>query len=134
MQQTKTIELKCLSIFAHNVNGLSTKVNDLYTQVNAADFDVYLFTETRLNDSVHSCNLFPLNDYDVYRCDRSINTSDKKGGGGVLISVRKGYKSELILNGESNGCEQIWIAIKNKNKKNNNRCSLHTTEFTKFKL
>ena len=46
-----------------------------------------------------------------------MNTSRKKGGGGVLISIKKKYKSELILNGEPSGCEQLWCMIKNKNRK-----------------
>lgn len=74
------------SIFAHNVNGLLTKMNQLYAEVLAADFDIYMFTETRLNNNIISSNLFPPN-FVTYRCDRSINTSDKDGGGGVLISV-----------------------------------------------
>lgn len=99
------------------MNGLLTKINDLYTQVDAATFDIYLFCETCLNDSVNSCNLFPPNKYDTYRCDRSINTSSKVSGGGVLISVNKNLKSELIFSAEPDGCEQIWIQIKMKNKK-----------------
>lgn len=56
-----------LSIFAHNVNGLLTKINNFYVQVDAAEFEIYLLTETRLNDSVFSHNLFPLNKFEVYR-------------------------------------------------------------------
>lgn len=82
------------------MNGLLTKTTELYTQVNAADFDIYMMTETRLNDSVYSCNLFPPNDFEVYRCDRSKNTSNKESGGGVLISVNKKLKSEIISSGE----------------------------------
>lgn len=98
------------------MNGLLTKLTEFYAQVNAADFDIYMLTETHLNDSVFSCNVFPPNDFDIYRCDRSKNSSSKERGGGVLISVKKKLKSELILNGEQDGCEQIWIKIKNKNK------------------
>lgn len=84
--------------------------------MNAAEFDIYIMTETRLNDSVFSCSLFPPNDYDVYRCDRSSNTSTKESGGGALIGVHKKLKSELVLSAEPEGCEQIWIKIKNNNK------------------
>lgn len=104
-----------ISIFAHNVNGLLTKMSELYAEVDAADFDIYLMTETRLKSQIISSNLFPPN-FETYRCDRSDNTSYKEGGGGVLISVDKKFNSELILSGESNGCEQIWIKIKSKSK------------------
>lgn len=57
------------------------------TQVDAADFDFYMLTETYcLNDSIYSSNLFPPNEYDTFRCDRSLNTSSKESGGGVLIT------------------------------------------------
>lgn len=90
---------------------------DVFAGVDAADFNIYMLSETRLNNSDFSCSLFPLNEFDTYRCDRSANTSSKEGGGGVLISVHKQYKSELILSDEAEGCEQIWVLIKNKNKK-----------------
>lgn len=99
------------------MNGIITKVNEVFAEVSAADFDVYMFTETRLNDSINSNNLFPPNDFDIYRCDRSMNTSNKKSGGGVLISVHKKYNSDLIITGEPYGCEQLWCIIKNKEKK-----------------
>lgn len=117
-QSNPTNNQNGISIFAHNVNGLLTKTVDSYSQVNAADFEVYMLTETRLNDSVFSCYSFPPNDFEVYRCDRSDDTSQKKGGGGVLISVNKKYKSELIKSGEYDGCEQIWVQINNEDKKN----------------
>ena len=68
-----------------------------------------MLTETRLNESVFSCSLFSPKKYDVYRCDRSAKTSQKKSGGGVLISVNKKYKSEILKSGENLGCEQIWV-------------------------
>lgn len=105
-----------LSIFAHNVNGLLTKLSELYAEVDAADFDIYMFTETNLNESVISSNLFPPI-FETYRCDRTKNTSEKESGGGVLISINKKYNSELILSGENDECEQIWIRINSKNKK-----------------
>lgn len=66
-----------ICIYAHNVNGLLTKLNELYAEVDAADSDNYMFIETNLNDSVLSNNLFPPN-FNTYRCDRSTNTSNKK--------------------------------------------------------
>lgn len=109
--------IKEVSIYAHNVNGLLTKITDVFSEVVAADFDIYVFTETRLNDSIDSCRIFPSNDFIVYRCDRSPKTSNKHGGGGVLIGAHKRYKSELILSGEEYGCEQLWIQINCKPKK-----------------
>ena len=61
---------KQITIFSHNVNGLLSKINELYAEVDAAIFDVYMFTETNLNESVSSINLFPPT-FEIYRCDRS---------------------------------------------------------------
>lgn len=49
--------------------------------------------------------MFPLINYDVYRCDRTKNTSDEESGGGVLIGVRKYLKVELI---KSNVTNSFW--------------------------
>lgn len=43
-------------------------------------------------------------------------TSEKSGKGGVLIAVNKCYESELLTTCENDGCEQVWIRIKNNNK------------------
>lgn len=53
----------------------------------------------------------------MYRCDRSLNTSDKNSGGGVLISVNRKYKSELVKSGDNDGCEQVWVQLNFKNRK-----------------
>lgn len=45
-----------------------------------------MFTETNLNETIPSNNLFPP-EFETYRCDRSAKTSKKESGGGVLISV-----------------------------------------------
>lgn len=46
----------------------------------------------------------------MYRLDRNLATSQKKGGGGVLIGVRKDLKSKLIKANDNN-IEQIFVLI-----------------------
>lgn len=41
-------------IYCQNVNGLRTKYHELYADVIAADFPVYLLTETSLDDTIPS--------------------------------------------------------------------------------
>lgn len=106
-----------LSIFAHNVNGLLTKLIDVYAGADTTDYDIFMFTETGLNDTIASKDVFPKNKFETYRCDRSNKTSDKQGKGGVLIAVNKRYKSDIILKADDQGCEQIWVQIKNRQKK-----------------
>lgn len=75
-----------------------------------------MICETRLDDTVHSSEVFPQN-FEVYRCDRSEETEKfqsiaKKGGGGVLIAIEKSLKSQMIGTGASYGAEQVWAKIK----------------------
>lgn len=99
-------------IYCQNVNGLLTKRDLLLAEVLAADYSIYAFTETALNDSVASNELFPAN-FSVYRCDRSEKTSKKSSKGGVLVAVNKSLDSQLIESCEENGCEQVWVKITN---------------------
>lgn len=82
----------------------------------AADFPVYVFTETGLDETIASNQVFPVN-FAVFRCDRTINTSKKSSKGGVLIAVDKRLNSTLLASCEENGCEQIWVKITGKNLK-----------------
>lgn len=97
-------------MYYHNANGLLTKLQVFYASILTASHQIYALTETALNDSVNSNEVFPSN-FSVYRCDRTKNTSQKSGKGGTLIAVNKTLNSELILHGEKDGCEQIWIKI-----------------------
>lgn len=44
---------------------------------------------------------------DIDVTDKKTTTSDKESGGGVLISVKKDFRSELIISGENDECEQL---------------------------
>lgn len=56
---------------------------------------------------------FPKWNFSVYRCDCSKNTSQKKNTVGVLIAVKNCFNLEVILSGDSFGCEQLWVKISN---------------------
>lgn len=85
-------------------------MNQFKHEVLAADFFIYTLTETGLNDSVASHEVFPSH-FTVFRCDRSKNTSLKSSGGGVLIAVANCFNAELISYGEIRGCEHIWVKV-----------------------
>lgn len=101
-------------IYCQNVNGLLTKLNQFYAEVLAADFSIYALTETALNETVNSTEVFPP-EFIAYRCDRSKKTSKKTSKGGVLVAVNKRFESELLCTYEDNGCEQVWVRINNNN-------------------
>lgn len=67
-------------------------------------------SETWLNSSVLSSELFD-DRYEVYRRDReSSSLQYGKEGGGVLIAVKKIFKSKRVKHWENN-CEDIWVTI-----------------------
>ncbi|XP_037025274.1 uncharacterized protein LOC119066749 [Bradysia coprophila] len=101
-----------LTVFAHNVNGLRTKLSDVYLKARNNDYDIYIFTETGLDARIPNDAIFPSETFRVYRCDRSSETSLKKSGGGVLIAVNTRYDSRVIKRGDSHGCEQIYAEVK----------------------
>lgn len=77
-----------LNILYQNVRGLRTKCLDLFNNILLHDYDILLFSETWLQDDVSSAELCDAR-YDVFRCDRNLNATNKRTGGGVMICVRR---------------------------------------------
>lgn len=89
---------------------MRTKTHNFYKEVCCGNFDVIILTETWLNDSVSSRELFD-DRYIVYRRDRVVSESGgKKDGGGVLIAILKSIKSIRKLDWESE-CEDLWVIL-----------------------
>ncbi|KAG5897261.1 hypothetical protein JTB14_013162 [Gonioctena quinquepunctata] len=103
------------SIYYQNVRGLRTKLWELEQSVSSCDYDVIVLTETWLNNDIGNGEL-NLTNYNLFRKDRSITTSNKSRGGGVLIAVSKKYSTELIPC-ISDNIEQVIISVKSKSKK-----------------
>lgn len=76
--------------YYQNVRGLRTKLDTLRQNIPTLNYDVYCLTETWLYDQIFSPELGFTN-YDVYRLDRK-----NVIGGGVLISIRKIFRSKLL--------------------------------------
>ncbi|KAF0750563.1 Reverse transcriptase domain-containing protein [Aphis craccivora] len=71
---------------------------DRRTQNGEADLTISyinVLTETWLNGSYNNTELGMFN-YNIYRCDRSLLTSNSNRGGGVIIAIRKDFQSFLI--------------------------------------
>lgn len=79
---------KNISIYYQNVRGLRTKIRELYLSLVECEYDIVVLTETWLHDGISSAEF--AGNFSVYRCDRSVHSSDSERGGGVLIAVRPG--------------------------------------------
>jgi hypothetical protein len=73
-------------------------------------FKVYCSTETWLNDTILSHNLFP-DSYCVFRADRDYLTSNTKRGGGVLVAVSKSFRGVKRRYDLETIDECVWVEI-----------------------
>lgn len=89
---------------------LFQKCSNLYAEILAATFPIYILVDTNWNASVESHEFLP-ELFNIFRCDRTELTSHKATHGGVLIPIDKQIKSELVLHGESSGYEQLWLKL-----------------------
>ncbi|XP_055527991.1 uncharacterized protein LOC129720536 [Wyeomyia smithii] len=99
-----------LKIYYQNTNGLRTKIDQLFLSSTELDYDVYVFTETNLDDRIQSCQLFN-NDFCVYRVDRCASNSQRQSGGGVLIAVKRLYASSVVQLTAADNIEHLWVKI-----------------------
>lgn len=99
-----------LNIYYQNVRGLRTKTHVFYRNISCSSYDVIILTETNLNSSVNSSELFDSR-YQVYRRDREMTGfRGFNDGGGVLIAVSRNLNSRRMVNWESS-CEDLWVTI-----------------------
>lgn len=83
---------KSVSFLYQNVRGLKSKINEVFRNSLSCEQHVLCLTETWLNSSVSSSELF-CDSYNVYRRDRETTASNKQEGGGVLIAVDGTFRS-----------------------------------------
>lgn len=92
------------------MRGLRTKIDDFYVATQNEDYDVIVLTETWLKDGITSVQLFG-NEYSVFRRDRDPEVSGKVRGGGVLIAVKKGFRSFSDVSRIDEDLEHLWVNI-----------------------
>ena len=85
-----------MSIFYQKIRSVSGRTSE--SRVNLQCFglyDIFALTETNLNDTIKTEELGFVS-HNVIRCDRSVATSKKKSGGGVLLALQKNIKYSII--------------------------------------
>lgn len=95
-------------VYFQNVRGLRTKLHLLYENVSYSQYDILVINETWLTGDIDSAELQML-DYNIYRRDRSPETSTYSRGGGVLIAVRKTLTSTVLA--ASKNIEHLFVKI-----------------------
>lgn len=79
----------------HSIKG-QERIADFRSKVSLVDdFDILVLTETWLSEEIGDTEL-GLFKFNVFRCDRSIFSSSKSNGGGVLIALKKNLKYTVI--------------------------------------
>lgn len=99
-----------LNIFYQNVRGLRTKCSELYNSILIQELDIILLTETFLQNDIFDSELCD-GRYDVYRCDRNLNCSGKRSGGGVMVCIRKDLAAEINNKWSCDYIESLCITI-----------------------
>jgi hypothetical protein len=93
-----------LKVLVVNFQGIRSKVSDLELCISNSSPDIIIGTETHLDDSVNSSELFPP-DFSIIRKDRDFATK-----GGVLIAIRNNLIATHRTDLDSN-CEIVWVTI-----------------------
>lgn len=83
-----------------NCRSIKNKTDDFATLISSVQPHVVMGTESWLDDSIHSSEVFPA-DFEAYRCDRHSR------GGGVFLLIHSSLRCSALP--ELNGCEEsVW--------------------------
>ncbi|GBO25617.1 hypothetical protein AVEN_206052-1 [Araneus ventricosus] len=77
-----------MTLFYQNVRGLRTKTVEFYSSAASVEHDVICVTESWLCEDIDSWHLYD-EQYLVYRKDRGSSSNSSRGGGGVLVAIKK---------------------------------------------
>lgn len=108
----RTRNTNCLNLYYQNTRGLRTKLDKLQAGIPTLNFDIYALTETWLTDAINDPEL-GFFDFNIFRSDRTKQTSHKSDGGGALIAVRKSIAVHQI-DTNSSSTESVYVLVKNK--------------------
>src|SRR5436190_6446778 len=103
-----------LRLYYQNVRGLNTKLTQLYLNVLPVNYDVLVFTETWLTDSIRDSELLDQR-YNIYRTDRNRAVTGKTRGGGVLIAVNDSFiHQQQQISSDLRNIELLCVKIQTK--------------------
>lgn len=100
-----------VSIYYQNVTGLRTKLDEFKMIATVNAHDIICITESWLNSGIIDSELIDLNNYTIFRRDRSTSSVVKTDGGGVFIAIKNKFKPTRATELQSDA-EDIWIVLK----------------------
>lgn len=110
MKHKTSSSCSTINVYYQNVRGLRTKLKHLTTGIPTNNADIYALTETWLNEDIYDSEL-GFNKFNVFRTDRSKDTSNCEMGGGVLIAVNKSIQSSQVHT-KVNNIESVYVNVK----------------------
>lgn len=106
--------MRNLTIYMQNCNGIRSKLSDIRANLDICNFDIISLVETKIqDDQLFNAELCPERaNFVVFRKDRNLNATKKKGGGGVMVLVDKKYQAVRLPDFEvMEENEDIWLSI-----------------------
>ena len=108
---------KKFNIFHTNINGLESKLDNLYEFISGASnkIDIVALTETSEKEDNGFIGNVEIDGYQKFHTASKTSKGGGGGGGGTAIYVNKYFDSfeRIDLGINSLGCESMWIEIKN---------------------
>ncbi|RYE22922.1 MAG: hypothetical protein EOP42_23855, partial [Sphingobacteriaceae bacterium] len=85
-----------LNMYIQNAHSIRNKVDEIRHYTKSSPFQIFALFETWLSDDISDNEHFN-GRYNVYRGDRTEQTSTRSGGGGALIAVDAKFNSRKIV-------------------------------------
>lgn len=104
-----------ITVYYQNVRGIHTKLQILLENVTSCEYDIIVMNEIWLTNG-HTDSEFNMIDYNIYRKDRTQETSNHSRGGGVLIAFHKDINSKVIKS--SQNYEYLFVLLGQVNTQN----------------
>lgn len=92
-----------------NVRGLRSKLQEIYSSIEASNYDGIILTETWLHSAINDAEVVP-SVFVLYRRDRSEDPYSLKRGSGISIAVRSCFVSQHIA--VKSDIEELWMSVK----------------------
>lgn len=101
-----------LSIYCQNISGGRTKTTLINDFLMTTPFAIICVQETWFNESVTDDELIKNTNFMVFRQDRELTRHHKEGGGGVVIFVKREYKTNRHVFSDIHYLQYVCLEIR----------------------